>query len=229
MKPHLKYQAVVIIFFAATLLGCRTAKVTSSTSYTDSPAARPSVIYVSDFDLQAENIHKESSVVPRLDSPGPVRRLVLGESDDPFVVATKLVNLMADSVVKDLNKAGHSAHRLPPGTPVPTNGWIVRGVFTEVQEGNQLRRAIIGLGVGKTDLQVISAIDNLSLGPPKPLYEVQTAASSGDAPGAGPMIVISPGAAAARFVIAGSDLQRNVKDTAGKISDRIGQYLEKTK
>jgi hypothetical protein len=102
----------------------------------------------------------------------------------------------------------------------------VRGVFTEVNQGNQLNRAIIGFGMGKTDLQVLADINDLSQGAPKPFYELNTTADSGKAPGAGPTIVLGPAGAAARFVMAGQDLDRNVKQTASKIAEDI---IERTK
>ena len=44
----------------------------------------------------------------------------------------------------------------------------MRGVFTEVNKGNQLRRAAIGFGAGETNVQVIVAGDNLAGGAPRP-------------------------------------------------------------
>ena len=65
---------------------------------------------------------------------------------------------------------------------------------------------MIGFGEGQTDIQVVANVQDLSQGPPKPLYEVATDASSGDKPGAGPTLVLGPYGAAARFVIAGTGL-----------------------
>lgn len=80
---------------------------------------------------------------------------------------------------------------------------------------------MIGFGEGQTDLQVISMIDDLSDGPPHALYEVATEATSGRTPGAAPTPVIGPYGAAARFVMAGKDLGRNVKQTATKIAEQV--------
>jgi hypothetical protein len=46
--------------------------------------------------------------------------------------------------------------------------------------------------------------------------ELDTTAVSGTAPGAA--ILMNPYVAAARFVLAGQDIERNVKQTAGKIA-----------
>src|SRR5439155_7706883 len=97
------------------------------------------------------------------------------------------------------------ARRLPSGAPMPTSGWLVRGVFTDVSQGNQLSRAVIGFGAGKTDLQVVVDVNDLSQSAPGRFYELITAADSGKAPGAGPTIVLGPAGLAARFVLAGSN------------------------
>lgn len=142
--------------------------------------------------------------------------------------ANFLVDEMRTSLVKDLAKAGVNARRLPPGAPLPTSGWLVRGVFTDVNQGNQLRRAVIGFGMGKTDLQVVVDINDLAQGTPKRFYELNTTADSGKAPGAGPTIVLGPAGLAARFVIAGKDLDRNVKQTASQIAEEVVQRTKQT-
>ena len=72
---------------------------------------------------------------------------------------------------------------------------------------------------GQTAVQVVVAVDNLADGTPRPLYELDTRATSGTAPGA--VIVMNPYVAAARFVLAGRDLEQNVKQTARKIAAEV--------
>jgi hypothetical protein len=136
---------------------------------------------------------------------------------------------MAKSLMNDLTKAGFKALRLSPGAPPPGNGWLVRGVFMQVQEGNRLQRAVIGLGRGATDLQVVAVLSNLSQGPPKPLYEIGTDISSGNKVGAAPTLALGPWGAAARFALAGGDLEKNVKQTATQISAQVVRHITETK
>jgi hypothetical protein len=139
------------------------------------------------------------------------------------------VDLMSNSLIKDLTKEGFNAIRLRSGVPYPAQGWLLRGIFTEVQEGNRLRRAMIGLGEGQTDIQVVANVQDLSLGAPKPLYEIATDAASGDKPGAAPTLVLGPYGAAARFVMAGKDLDKNVKQTAAQIALRMAKRVQPDK
>jgi hypothetical protein len=232
-KPMLKMylgQAGVAALAGCLLSGCNTAKVTSERDVSPAPADKPAVVYVADFDLDAQNIqHQEGALSGR---PGPLGRVsnrLYGTESDPAVRARQLVELMAKSLVRDLSNAGFNAQRLPPGVPMPVEGWLLRGVFTEVQEGNRLQRAMIGLGQGQTDLQVVVNMENLTKGPPKPLYEVSTDATSGNKPGAAPIIAVNPYAAAARFVVSGQDLNRNVINTASQIAAEISRRAEQRK
>ncbi len=212
---------------AVCALGCKTAKVTSERELAPTAAAKPPVVYIADFELWAQDIKHEEGVLSS--RPGPVGRV--GErlsrgSTDPATRARQLVDLMSNSLLKELKKAGFNVIRLPPTLPGPTDGWLLRGVFTEVQEGNRVRRAMIGFGEGQTDLQVVANLQDLSQGPPKPLYEVATDATSGDKPGAAPTLVLSPYGAAVRFVMSGKDLDKNVKQTAAQIAERVAQRVQ---
>jgi hypothetical protein len=218
-----KWTGVGIAVLAGCLFtGCNTAKVTSARELAPTPAGKPVAIYVADFDLGARNIQHEDGVLSG--RPGPLGRVgnrLSGASGDPAARARQLVDLMANSLVKDLSNAGFNAHRLSPGTPPPAEGWLLEGAFVEVQEGHRLRRAMIGLGEGQTDLQVVVGMQNLSKGTPKPLYEITTDASSGKKPGAAAVVAVNPYAAAARFVMSGQDLNKNTRHTASQIVAEI--------
>ena len=203
----------------ALLAACGGAKVTSTNAVAASAGA-PMIVYVSDFDLDASAVQQSGpgSLINRV-RPGIIGSGPLGIARTPEQQARDLVDLMANSIVDDLRKDGIAAERLAPSLPLPATGWLVRGVFLQVDAGNRLRRAAIGFGAGATNLQVASTIDQLGAGAPQPLYTVDTNAQSGKLPGAA--VTLNPYIAAARFVMAGKDLDRNAKDTAGKIADQV--------
>ncbi len=221
---------VLTATLCAVLCGCGTARVAARQEIGTAPKAKPAMIYVADFDVS--NIKSERGMVPSLPkAPGPLGDIVPplpGTPKDPKVLARELVDSMSSSIVKNLGKAGLNARRLSATEVVPTSGWLVRGVFTDVNQGNQLHRAVIGFGMGKTDLQVLVDIKDLTQGPPKLFYELTTNADSGKAPGAGPTIVLGPAGVAARYVIAGNDLNRNVKQTASRIAEEVVERNNRT-
>jgi len=230
IQDHL--YAIILAGLFATLCGCGTATVSNRHEIGATPTGKPTMVYVSDFDLDASQIKSEAGMLPPPPTlPGLLGNILPpppGAPKDPQALARDLVDLMSTSLVEELNEAGVDARRLSTGYPIPNSGWLVRGVFTEVNQGNQLRRAVIGFGAGKTDLQVLVDINDLAQGVPKPFYELNTAADSGKAPGAGPTIILGPVGLAARFVIAGKDLDRNVKGTASKIAIEVAQRIKQT-
>jgi hypothetical protein len=188
---------------------------------------------VADFDLDTVNIKTDPAAPPPLPKlPGPFSKILPplpGMPKDPKALARELVDSMSKAIVKDLTKAGLNARRLAPDEPIPASGWLVRGVFTNVNQGNQLERAVIGFGKGKTDLQVLVDIADLAQGAPAQFHEVKAPASlSSKAPGAAPMIERHPAAVAAKFVIAGNDLDKSVKQTAAKIAAEVAGHIRKS-
>ena len=203
----------------AGLAACGGAKVTG-TGAVAAPTAAPTTVYVTDFDLDASQVQQSGpgSLINRV-RPGIIGSGPLGIARTPEQQARDLVDLMANSIVDDLHKDGIAAERMAPGVPLPVSGWLVRGVFLQVDAGNRVRRAALGFGAGATDLQVATSIDQLGAAAPQPLYTVDTNAQSGKLPGA--VVTLTPYVAAARFVMAGKDLDRNAKDTAAKIADQV--------
>jgi hypothetical protein len=187
--------------------------------------APPPVVYVADFDLDVANVAPDSgpgSRLRRLGSAlpsGPLR-----SSKDPQTHAKEIVAEMADDLTGDLKKAGVDARRIPPGAALPPTGWQVRGVFLSVDDGNRLRRAMVGFGAGQSDFQVAVSLDDLSTPTLPPLYEGTEEGSSKDKPGA--FIKLNPYVIAAKFVMAGRDEKTMIKNTAQQISDSVVEKLK---
>lgn len=216
-----KLTAAVLAMLAS---GCSTAKVTRRHSTGDVADPRPQAVYVADFDLEPAGVQSEPNLwlpAPELPGLGDWTPPLPGRHTDPKKRARQLVEEMSATLVNQLNKDGLTARRLAVGEPFPESGWLVRGVFTTVDQGNQLQRAVSGFGKGRTQIQVVVGISDLSTGFPRSLYEIATTADSGKAPGAGPALILGPAGLAARFVIAGRDLERNVRQTASLIADEV--------
>jgi hypothetical protein len=216
----MRRRACLSLMGTALLIGaCSTAKVTASSATGVPPARRPAVIYVADFDLDAAVIKQESGLLgvrPGILPQGPLG--IIGRRD-PEAERRHLIDLLAQTMVDDLAGAGFSALRMPPGAGLPGAGWMVRGVVLEVGEGNRLRRAVIGFGAGETELQLAVAIDDLAKSAPAPFYQLDTSAESRKIPGA--VVTLNPYVAAARFVMARGDLDRNAKDSAHEIAKTV--------
>jgi hypothetical protein len=216
---------------ALVLLGCSTAQISGRRETETAALAKPSMIYVADFELDVHDVRSERTLLPpALPLPGPLGSVLPklpGTPVDAKERARELVTLMSTSLVDGLTKAGLPARRLSTAESRPPAGWLVRGVFIQVDEGNRIRRAIVGFGAGETQMQLMVAVDDLARGIPKPLYEVVTTADSGKAPGAAPVIAFHPAVAVARVALSGRDLERNVKQTAAVIAGDVAARVQK--
>ena len=205
------------------LATCLSAIAPPAVAADSAPFAAPApVVYVSDFDLDVANVTPDSGPgqrARRLRGLLPSGPTPMGQDKNPQEHAKHIVNEMADALTEDLKKGGVDARRVTPGQPLPTIGWQVRGVFLSVDEGNRLRRAMVGLGAGQNDIQVAVSCDSLSAADLPPLYQAVDEAGSKDMPGAA--IKLNPYVIAAKFVMASGDEKKTINKTAQEISDAV--------
>ena len=230
IRPDVLALSLATIAFCV-FTGCqsnKSASVTGERDYASPATNRPTVIYVADFELPASAIqNQEGALSGRRGRVGQVSDRLYGKSSDPETRAHELVALMSKSLLENLSKAGFRAVRQPPTAALPSQGWLLRGSFSLVQEGNRLQRSVIGMGAGETDIKVLSCVNDLAQGPPRPLYEIATDANSGEKVGGGATLAFGPYGAAVAFVRAGQDVEKNVKQTAAQIASQVVQHIQK--
>ena len=181
------------------------------------------MVYVTDFDLefpQGSPSQDTSSM-----RQGPLTRLRERlQGGDPVTKAHAAVSMMAASITDDLNEDGVPAQRLSAGAPKPTRGWLVRGVVTELDQGNQLRRAMVGFGAGASELQLWVGVTDLARHPEAPFYTLEASDGSGKMPGA--IVQLNPYVAAAKFVMSRHATERDVQSTASAIAKSIASEVK---
>ena len=179
-------------------------------------------IYVSDFELDAQNVQVDQGSSAAQRRPGILERPQKKEQQDPAAQAKTLVDTLSQSIVSDLQKAGYKAQRLTAADAKPSVGAWVHGVFTQADEGNRLHRAVIGFGSGQATMELFVTLTDLA-NPQKPLYEASEKGTSKDKPGAA--ITMNPYVAAAKFVMEKNAPEKTVQTTAAAISKDIVQHL----
>jgi hypothetical protein len=211
------------------LFGCANLRFPGHNEVAPAPLSPSPVVYVDDFQLNASVFRTEAGLLPlaplQPTALGNVIPRVLGWPEEPTFRIHDLVELMSAALIEDLANAGLDARRLTSRDKLPSRGWLVRGAFTEVNEGNRLGRALIGLGAGKTHLRMAVYLNHVASGVLEPPYELNTSVTSGGKLGA--LFSLDPYVAAADFVSCGLDLDNNVMQTASKISQEISGYLRK--
>ncbi len=198
------------------------------------PRLAPPIIYVTDFALGAEDFQKDEGVRGML--PGRLReragsRLGSGISGplatgDPAAKAREIVTAMSTALVESFTENGMPAQAINPSIqPLPGNGWLVSGVFTEVDEGNRLKRAAIGFGRGATQMDVQVMVSDLASGNPKePFVLFGTVKDPGKVPGA--VVTMNPYVAAAKFVLEKGATEKDVKKTAEQIAQEVLKFKD---
>ena len=199
------------------------------------PAKAPWKIYVADFELDAQNFQGDQGVrgllpgrmLPR--GPEPLGQnlphpLATGNPADK---AREIVNETSEALVKGLTEQGISSVRLGSAESVlPSDGWLVSGLFTEVDEGNRLKRAVIGFGQGATQMDVQVGISDLAGKNPKaPFIIFGTVDDPKKLPGAA--VTMNPYVAAAKFVMEKNATARDVRNTAEQIVAEIVKFRNK--
>jgi uncharacterized protein DUF4410 len=174
-------------------------------------ADKSKVVYVSDFELDVVGGKEQKSPPPGASSASAAADSK--KEDGPAEQAGKLVDFMSVTLVKELERAGFTAHRLRPGEARPAEGVAIHGVFAEPDEQNRLRRAVVGdtPSVGKMELFV--GVSNLAR-PEQALYAVADPKAP-NKPGA--VITVSSYAPVAKFEMEKNATEKTVKDTASTI------------
>lgn len=197
------------------------------------PAELPRTIYVSDFALDAQHFEGDQGVRGIL----PSQRLgQIGQrlphpmaNQDPAEQARKIIDTMSQSLIKSLRDKGFIAQRLSgPQAVLPHDGWLLQGIFTEVDEGNRIKRAVIGFGRGATSMDAQVSVSNLASAQPQtPFIIFGTIKDPKKMPGA--VVTINPYVAAAKFVMEKNATEKDIQKTAEQIVDEILKHTQKFK
>lgn len=198
--------------------GTRVQGMTTGAAAPVAPARR---VYVQDFTLDAEASEPHGGLLPR---PRIFQQLT---GEDPAAHARRVVDEMATALVKDLDAAGLPAERLPPGRALPADGWLVRGVFTEIDPGKPLRRAVIGFGSGRTDMEVQVGVSDLATNPGQSFLLFGTVNDPSRLPGGA--VTRNPYVVAAKFVLAKGAPGRDVEHTAKAIAAELVKFRDQVR
>jgi hypothetical protein len=195
--------------------------VQSQTDASRQPIAPPSAIFVQDFDLGCDTSRQDPGEKERL--PGRILSR-FSHRYDTEEKARELVGIMTGTLIKGFSEKGIHAGQLIPGTPLPTEGWLVRGVFTEVDEGKRLVRAAIGFGAGAAKMEVYVTVSNLAENPDAPFIIFGTEKEPKKIPGA--VVTRNPYVAAAKFVMEKNASEKDAKKTAFQIVETLLNYIK---
>jgi hypothetical protein len=160
------------------LMGCASSKIHQGYESQWRPA-RPSVVLVYNFGVAEGSVSENQSIVAK-----GVNSFSLNTAEEREAELSREVQeaLMQD-LVDGINGLGISA-RIADTSPPPDNAFLLQGQFTNIDEGNRLRRNIIGFGSGQSTLDTYVRLVQVTPEQFVTLMSFGTHSDSGAMPGA---------------------------------------------
>ena len=209
--------------FAIVAAGCAGANVTQQSSQAPIVNARPSAIFIYPFAVSPSEVSMNSGIFNR----AYVAMSGTNQTDQQIQLADQTAQNVCVRVATNLTSKGLTATCLNRGTPPNgSNVLIIDGNFTDINEGNRLRRMVIGLGAGQSTLDTVVQAYQKSEDGTQQVMDFSTHADSGYMPGAG---ITGPAGAAAGGATAAASLAVNVAAGGVKnITSSTGYLADKT-
>ena len=183
------------------LYGCSHTKATNLHQASAVSIDRPTRVLVQDFSVNQEAVKGSTTPLAKLEN--------LASSDNgqgaKLELQKEVGSALSDELVSRIKKLGFDVVRVAAGKQPASNEVLISGVFTNVDEGNSLRRAVIGFGAGQSSVDsdvVVSSSDN------QPLLSFKAHSDSGNAPGAAATAGVGAAAEVGTTAIAATSVAR---------------------
>jgi hypothetical protein len=183
------------------------------------------VVYVYAFDANSDQVQLDRREERHLETPD-------AESNEQQQTALEARTRLADQLVHRLQSMGIPATRIDGPAPQDRNSLIVKGHFDDIDAGDRRRRALVGLGAGKSEVRAsVSVLYQPVLGAPLSLADFDTEADSGHMPGIAESAGIGAvtGRLATSLAVSGGthEIAEATHDTVSSDVDRLAESIAK--
>lgn len=144
MKP----TRLPFLLVLAASLACATAQVDSRDVAPLGSVAKPPITLVYDFAVGVDDVQVDQWDLKLGSAPQRVQ-----PTEEQRRVAERISRAFTDELVADLNGRGIRSKRAIATTPAPENAILLQGVFVAIDEGDELKRTVVGLGQGNSRVQ----------------------------------------------------------------------------
>jgi len=211
----------IYLLLGAIVMGCAGATVAPQSQSAPISNGPPAAIYVYPFAATPQDVTLNQGFFQRT-----YQNLSGSDTDQSQVqIAESTAQALAADMVQELQAKGYNAVQVARGTPVNGNNvLIVDGQFVNINEGNRLRRMVIGLGTGQATLDTKVQVYQMANGTATQILDFTTHADSGSMPGAA---LTAPAGAAAGGAAAAASLAANLVGGAAKTYTSSTGFLAK--
>jgi hypothetical protein len=221
-------SAVVLALAATAAAAC----ARTSVENVNRPAVglpRPEIIVVHDFGITPGDVALDGAIGARLlrmaqETPASEQELKTGR---------EVARIVTENLVKEISKLGIPAVSAAAATPVTGPSLAVEGHFISIQEGNRMRRMVVGFGAGASEVRTLVQLYETTAEGRRLFEDIYTTVKSSVKPGMGPMVGV--GAAAGRVatsaLVSGgvgvmSEHSQTVEGDAKHTADAITKVLK---
>ncbi len=145
-----------------TLTGCSSVGVYQLHQHKPVATAAPRTIFVQPYTIR----------------PGSLQ---LGDrpASETARLGREIQTALATRTVREVNRHAAASKVLPAGrTPAPGN-WVIRGEIVQVDQGSRAKRAVVGLGAGRTHFRTNVSVFAVDGGGMRKILSFRTRGSSG--------------------------------------------------
>ena len=218
---------------ALTLTACAPTKVRPTGAASTDPLPRPDMVLVYDFAVSPEQVSLNRGLFARLGrdvSPATT-------TEDEARVGREVAEGFAVELVKRIQRLGLPAERAAAGQAAPAGSLAITGQFLSIDEGNRMRRTMIGFGAGQSEVRALAQVALQTAHGPLLAEEFETSGASARTPGVAPLI--GPGLAvrgaagvASSVAVSGgthalTEHRTEVEADARRIADELAKQLGK--
>jgi hypothetical protein len=230
--PALRRCLAALLATALSLLaaGCKsTPSATPGSPAAPSNAAtgadpRPVAVY--DFAFDVADLHADPGLLPGREGPAQRIRGTLHPEEPPARKAERLAALLSETIASELAGLKIPATRHAKDVPWPATGLVVKGEFLQVDEGNRLKRAVVGFGAGATETLAQVEIYDVAQDRSRPILVYGTGAGSKPTPGG--VVTMNPYAMAARYVLSRNATEKDVRTLGRQIARDLARLRAET-
>lgn len=212
----------------AILVGCAQTKTSQVRQYASENEKRPTRILVQDFSMDASSVKTSTTPLAKIED--------MASGDDgkgaKASLSQEVSGALSDELVERLKKLGFDALKVGASRQVGSDELMITGRFTNVDEGNAVRRAMIGFGAGQSS---VDATVSILAAEGRQVMTMKAHADSGETPGAAVTAGVGAAAQAGTAATAAVSVakggakayQSASAHQASEIADKVSDEFEK--
>ncbi|MBA4418901.1 MAG: hypothetical protein C0392_13490 [Syntrophus sp. (in: bacteria)] len=187
------------------------------------PSFNPRIVYVADFLLEA--VPPQKGIQGPLQVRKKIRGVIEGAEESPQEKAAKIIDLLARSIVSALNDRNIRSARFSGQAQPSSQSWLLEGEFMDFEEGDRLKKAVIGFGSGSGEMEIRVRLSEVMDGGIRPLFDSIMDGKKSRMPGAA--ITKNPYVAGAKFIMAKTAPEKEIKKMGTQIAGKLYEFMEK--